>query len=232
MQLPPYFLLQPAASWDADTVAAFEQLYAQFVAPGTGGEIIYTLSAPKWQFLCYLAEHKQILMHGSGKSDIKEFEPRKADDVAEFGDRCAVYAASDGIWAMYFAIMDRDRYVTSLVNGCFRIVAPERSGPYYFFSINGDALPHHPWRTGALYLLPGDRFEQQPRQQVRGMEIEVAHWASPVPIKPLAKLTVEPEDFPFLAQIHPHDPAVIRERAMANPEGFPWLDEAASSENS
>src|SRR5262249_6908784 len=104
-----------------------------------------------------------------------------------------------------------------------------RSVPYYFFSINGDALPHSPWRNGTIYLLPGDSFEQQPRQLYRGFEIEPAQWASLTPVKPLAKLAVHPEDFPFLAQIVPHNPAVLRERALADPEGFPWLDEESNA---
>ncbi len=226
MQFPAYFLPRPAANWDEETIASFERLFTEAVERGEGGAMDYTLSAPKWHFLCYLCDHKRIVLHGSGQSDIVEFEPRQSNDVNEFGNRRAVYAASDGIWPMYFAIVDRDRYVTSLVNGCFRIVEAEgKRGPYYFFSINGDALPHRPWRKGTIYLLPGDRFEQQANESVRGMEIEIAQWASLEPVRPLAKLAVAPEDFPFLTQILPHDPAVLRERALADPDGFPWLDE-------
>jgi hypothetical protein len=128
---------------------------------------------------------------------------------------------------MYFAIVDRDRYVTSLTNACASIVEDDGTthGPYYFFSINADALPHNPWRQGTIYLLPRDTFEHEARQQFQGMTIEIAQWASLVPVTPLAKLTVDPQDFPFLSQIRGHDPKVMRERAMADPEGFPWLDE-------
>jgi hypothetical protein len=41
----------------------------------------------------------------------------------------------------------------------------------------------------------------------------------------LAKLSVEPEDFPFLGQVTGHDPALLRERALADPEGFPWRED-------
>lgn len=226
MQLPAYYLAQPDADWGAETLASFERLYAEAVAPGNGAEIAYTLPAPKWQFLCYLCDHKGVVLHGSGSPNTIEFEPRQSNDVIAFGNRRAVYAASDGIWPLYFAIVDRERYVTSLVNSCFRIIeAAERSAPYYYFSINGDALPHAPWREGTIYLLPGDSFEQQPRQRSRGVEIELAQWASLTPVKPLAKLPVKPEDFPFLTQIRPHDPAALRARVLADPEGFPWLEE-------
>jgi hypothetical protein len=226
MQLPSYFLPQPAANWDVDTIASFERLFTESVEHGTGAEIEYTLSAPKWQFLCYMCDHKNLVLHGSGKTDILEFEPRQSNDVAAFGNRRAVYAASDGIWSIYFAVVDRDNGVTSLVNACFRLVeAHDKSGPYYYFSINADALPHKPWRNGTIYLLSADSFEQQSSQRYRDVAIEHAQWASLVPVRPLAKLAVTPEDFPFLAQIQPHDPATLRERALANPDGFPWREE-------
>jgi len=237
MYFPNYFLPQPSASWDTDTTTSFERLLDGCMSQGgsQGGgaaaaEIPYTLAAPKWQFLSYVCASKNIVLHGSGNPAIGEFEPRKADDLAEFGNRRAVYATSDGIWAMYFAIVDRDKHVSSLINACFRVVTDVvtesvTSPPYYYFSINGDALPHHPWRVGTVYLLPCDSFELQPRLKYRDRQIEVAQWASAVAVKPLAKLRVGPEDFPFLDRIIAHDPAVIRERAQANPDGFPWQDE-------
>ncbi len=226
MKLPAYFLPQPTANWDAQTIAGFERLWKKTLEQGAGAVIDYNLSAPKWQFLCYLCDWKGVVLHGSGKTQITEFETRKANDVTEFGNRSAVYAASDGIWAMYFAIVNRDNAVTSLINACFRIIEAEaKSEPYYFFSINSDALLNNPWREGTVSLLPGETFEPQPRQHYRGLEIESAQWASPVPVKPLAHLVVRPEDFPFLAQMRFHAPNLISERAAANPEGFPWTEE-------
>lgn len=99
------------------------------------------------------------------------------------------------------------------------------SGPYYFFSIGANALPGNPWRNGTVYLLPADTFERQPRQRYRSIEIETAQRASLARVRPLAKLSVEPNDFPFLAQVRRHDPVALRARAYADPDGFPWLDE-------
>ncbi len=83
-------------------------------------------------------DHKEIVLHGSGRSDIREFVPRQSSDATEFGNRRAVYAASDGIWPIYFAVVDRDGPVTSLMNACVRVVGADgsRSKRYYFFSIN------------------------------------------------------------------------------------------------
>ena len=78
------------------------------------------------------------------------FEPRKSDDVNAFGDRKAVYAASDGLWPMYFAILDRDRYPMSLINSSVRLDLGDgrRSEPYYFFSITDKALAQRPLSPG------------------------------------------------------------------------------------
>ena len=227
MQLPHYFAPRPALDLSSETLAAFEHLYTTAVLPATGQPIDYTLAAPKWQFLCWLADTQPILLHGSGDAGIDEFEPRQSNDIEEFGNRRAVYAASDGIWPIFFAVMDRVRYVRSLTNACFRVVTADStlSTPYYFFSINADALPHQPWRDGTIYLLPRASFEHQPRQFSRGAEVEIAQWASPDPVRPLARVAVAPSDFPFLAQIYGHDPALIQHRAAQDPAGFPWLDE-------
>jgi hypothetical protein len=225
-ELPRWFSPRPGPHPDPDTLAAFERLFAATLERGAGAVIEYTLLAPKWQFLCYLCDHKEIVLHGSGQPDILEFEPRQSNDVVEFGNRRAVYAASDGIWPIYFAVMDRDQGVTSLVNSCARVVGADgsRSEPYYFFSINADALSRRPWRHGTIYLLQRDPFVQQPPRTYRGLQLELAQWASAVPVRALARLPVEPEDFPFLGQIVGHDPRVVKERAARDPDGFPWLD--------
>jgi hypothetical protein len=49
--------------------------------------------------------------------------------------------------------------------------------------------------------------------------------ASPVSVNPVAKLAVEPEDFPFLDRIRGHDDERVWTRAPADPDGFPWHDE-------
>lgn len=226
MQLPAYFLPRPDMDLDSETKAAFDKLYTDAVEGKAGAEICYTLPQSKWQFLCYLCDTKGVLLHGSPNPAIEEFEPRKSNDTEEFGNRCGVYAASDGIWPIYFAIVNRERYITSLVNACFRIIEGKTtSNPYYFFSINADALPHRPWRNGTVYVLPPGAFEQQPPEPFRGMTVQAEQWMSPVEIRPLAKISVVPDDFPFLSEMQVHDMSVFRERAERHPEGFPWLDE-------
>ncbi len=228
MHLPPHYLSRPEMDLKTAICDEFEELFARYIRNGVGNLIEYSCPAPKWQFLCYLGDSRDVVLHGSGDPAIAEFEPRQSNDSSEFGNQKAVYAASDGIWATYFAVVDRERYVRSLVNSCFRFTEPVRKRvPFYYFSINADALAHKPWRTGTVYVLPRDSFEQQPSQRSKstGRDIEFAQWRSFIAVKPLAKVTVGPPDFPFLDQIRGHDPAVVQKRALEDPDGFPWQDE-------
>ncbi len=123
MQPRPYFLQRPPVSEDVETLASFETLYYEQVAAGTGDLITYTLEAPKWQFLCYLTDTKDVLLHGSVQEDIAEFELRQAVDAYVFGNQRAIYAASDGIWPLYFAIVNTKRPKSiSRLNACSRLL--------------------------------------------------------------------------------------------------------------
>lgn len=215
---------QPGGTLTPEIITSFEHLFSERVAGAGGALIDYPLSTPKWQFLNYLADTKDVVMHGTGDSTISEFQPRQSDDTNEFGNQRAVFAASDGIWATYFAIVDRPRLVWSLVNSCFRVITADGiSNPYYYFSINRDALLHQPWRVGTIYVLPRKSFERESSQTGR----ESQQWRSLSPVKPIARITVDPNEFPFLGQIRGHDP----ERSMADPDGFPWLDDSTSATN-
>lgn len=112
----------------------------------------------------------------------------------------------------------------SLFNSCFRArISPDQlSDPFYFFSITQSALIQKPWCEGAIYIVSRQSFEREASQQVQGMEIIFPHWISPKPVRPVAKLRVGPQDFPFLAQIHGHNDDKLVQLAMADPNGYPW----------
>jgi hypothetical protein len=229
MQLPRYYLPRPAFHLDAATIAACEALWADISTSSQLSELHYTLPIPRWQFLCYLTDHKPVVLHGSGNPHLTALEPRQPNDVLEFSNRHAIYAASDGIWPIYFAILDRDQYPMSLTNACLRVGTANgtQSDPFYFFSISQAALQHRPWRNGTIYLLPRATFEAQPPIAADDAEIHVMQWASAEQVNAIAKITVTPDDFPFLAQIRGHDDLVQRQRISANPDGFPWVDDEA-----
>ena len=220
------FERRPQMPTDGATLAAFDALYDMAVAAGPGAPIDYRLAAPRWQFICHIADTRDVVLHGSGNAAITRFEPRQPQDTTEFGNRNAVYAASDGLWPMYFAILDRDRYRISLINGAGRPIEPAGTlgDPLYFFSIGEAELALAPWRRGTIYFLPRETFEQQPEGVIAGSRVVVAQWASPVPVSPLARIEVGPEDFPLLDRIRGHDWETMMVRARANPDGFPWLE--------
>jgi hypothetical protein len=59
-------------------------------------------------------------------------------------------------------------------------------------------------------------------QQILGADIFFPHWISVKPVDPIAKLKVQPLDFPFLSKIHGHNNEKLAELSTTNPNGFPW----------
>jgi hypothetical protein len=223
MMLPDYWLTRPDGHVDENAQVAFDELLNTTLSIGGCPTIGFTLPWPKWQFLCHLADRHAIALHGSGDPDIVLFEPRQSQDLNEFGNQKAVYAASDGLWAMFFAVVDRDR-VKSITNACVRLADETGTfhGPYYVFSVSQSALPGQPWRTGTVYLLPRSTFVTQSPMTFGPYQVHIAQLASLTPVQPLAKLTVTPEDFPFLMQIRGHDDQRLQEYATALQTGAPW----------
>lgn len=221
MQPLDFFLPQPALDLLPETQAAFESLL-----DATPGDFIaYRLPQPKWQFLDFICKTRGLVLHGSQYVDIQEVRPHKALDVRAFSKQEAIYATTDGIWAIYFAIVDRQNFQPlSLFNSCITVrVAPDQVlGPLYFFSVTHSALLRKPWCDGVIYILPRADFEQEPSQQMFGAEVTFPHWVGFKPVKPVAKLRVQPQDFPYLDQIHGHDEDKLKQHFVADPSGFPW----------
>ena len=179
MMLPDYWLTRPGVNIDEKAQIAFDELLNTTLSIGGCPTIQFTLPWPKWQFLCHLADHHQIALHGSGDPNIALFEPRQSNDLNDFGNQKAIYAASDGLWAMFFAIVDRER-VRSITNACVRL-ADETGvlhGPYYVFSVSQSALPNQPWRTGTVYLLPRSTFINEPPMAFGSNQVHIAQLAS------------------------------------------------------
>ncbi len=224
IQAPSFLLPCPLFDMIPEKQDAFEQVLH---STPRGDFIDYCIPYPKWQFLSYLCETREWVLHGSQHSHIDEVEPRQANDKKAFSNQQAIYATTDGIWAIYFAILDREKYPEmSLFNSCLRarIAADQLSAPLYFFSITHSVLLQKPWGEGVIYILPRHSFEQEAPQQVQGMEIVFPHWIGRLPTKPIAKLRVGPQDFPFLEQLHGHNNEKLVQLAMADPNGFPWPD--------
>ena len=227
--LPDYWIERPPLTLDASTQSAVAEVLSAMQAAGpnrpldVNGLMRDYGDVTPWKFLCGVADRHRIAFHGTGDPTIESFEPRHPIDYAPFGDQKAVFATSDPIWAMFYAIVDRDRYDITLNNGCIILLdAEDDSDPRYYFSISRDALPQSPWRTGYVYLLPADGFVEQPSGPYAGYVARVPQLASPLPVTPLARLQVSPGDFPFLGDIRGHDDERLAEYAQAVMAAAPW----------
>lgn len=123
-RLPNYWLPRPAGLHTPEVAKAFDRLIDAAQSTDAVDALPYALDAPKWQFLCHLAEERRFVLHGSPSGEIEVFEPRQSSDLHAFGAQKAIYAASDGIWPMFFAILDRRVFPTSIINACLRVEHP------------------------------------------------------------------------------------------------------------
>lgn len=171
----------------------FEEIYEKGVSKGNGSFIDYRSKYPKYLFLNYLIEHKNILVHGSNYPDLGCLEPRH-QSLFNGKPVTAVFAASDGVWSLFFAVFKRKDYVGSLRNLCLTVPTYKGIKRYYYFSVNQDFNGQY-WTDGTIYLLPKGSFKQG------GIKDE---WISENKVTPMAKLSVTPNDFPFLKKIYKH----------------------------
>jgi hypothetical protein len=222
--VPAYelFLPQPPMELTPEKEQAFENL---FLSTPKGELIDYHLPYPKWQHLSWLCATKELVLHGSQNQEIGVVEPQQARDIRDFSNQEAIYATTDGIWVIYFAIIDRKKFKgLNLFNSCVQVRNAEGqwSEPNYFFSVSHFARIQKPWCEGMIYILPRQTFEQEAHQQAQGMEIALPHWISHTAAHPVARLVVGPQDFPFLDQIHGHDDEKVAQLYQTDPDGFPW----------
>jgi hypothetical protein len=179
------------------------------------------LPVPVWVFLQWLCEQHGFLLHGSGAPDIALFEPRQANDVGWFGNQQAVYATSDALWAMFFAILRRPEVPMSIVNGAIEYQDEQHHQNLYFFSVCEAAWQQQPLRDGYVYALPANRFVREPATG----QYWPHHWASAEAVAPVLTIRVSPSDFPLLSAIRRHDERDLWRRVDKNPSGWPWLSD-------
>ncbi|NJM41637.1 MAG: hypothetical protein HC853_13195 [Anaerolineae bacterium] len=194
--LQQLFVQLPSPKWDDKTVRAFEQAYR---ATKQGEVVQLDPSLHKHEFLRYLVAHHPVLLHGSNHADIDELTPRSQTD---FDDNPvnAVFATGDGVWPMFFAIVDQKTFRGSMRNGCFVVDTDAEPQRYYFFSVYKEWLAQNAWCDGTIYVLPKATFRKSDTNGIRFDE-----WISEVPVQPLMKLPIAPTDFPFLSRVAGHN---------------------------
>jgi HEAT repeat protein len=183
---------QVRIEWTEPKRAAFEHLFAQATADGSA--IPYDLPYPKHEFLRYLCDTRRLMLHGSARSDLDILKPlRDSTDVSEWGNLSGVYAESDPVRPIYFAVVDR-RGSFGLMNGCFaiaddgsmdsRLDDPARPR-HYRLSVGFPSVGADIWREGWVYALPGDTFEFW------------EEWTSRAPVRPVFRIAVSRDDLPL-----------------------------------
>ncbi len=187
---------------DATRQRAFDALLETALAGSPSAFIRYDLPYPKTEFLTYACDWRGFVAHGSPLGDLATLEPvRKSSDTSEFGNRQQIFASPDALWAMWFAILDKDK-VRQTRNGCVR----QGSGPsrvkYYHFElpvVNREAPPFVP---GTIYLARAADFpDKRPFALLDWFNAEIEEWGSTTPVIPLARLAVSPQDFPYLDRV-------------------------------
>lgn len=184
---------------------------------------------PRWLFLKWLTR-QGFLLHGSPRGNLSEFEPRTPHDLSAdaFSKRTGVFAASDGLWAMMYALRDCSR-AARMLNMALQVrEADGWTSMRYFLSLaprkgtvkDGRSL----LAPGFVYVLPPDGFEPMPPYEWPGLgAVREPHWVSPHPVQPVLCVPVTPADFPL--PVRTHDAAQVDARCAAGPWGFPWLEE-------
>jgi len=175
---------RPAIS--AEDAATFDR---QLAETPEGGEVEYDLQQPKWVFLHHLLG-RGYLLHGSNEGEIEKFRTRAARDA--HGEPIdAVFATDDAIWPLYVAVVRREGNTYGYINWCVHVRAESR----YLFSIGREPKSEEAWTEGWIYILPGETFRPTP---------ESRELVSLVPVRPRARLRVEPDDFLFRSRTMEH----------------------------
>jgi len=184
----------PPVAVSPETEAAFSTVADELLAGETRA-----VPEPRLDFLRWLAENRPVVFHGSPRDDLEELTTeRRSRDTTDWGNQEAVYASTDPVWAIYFACLRRDRGWTGTRNGSMgKAGGPLYPRRYCFVHNRGSASPER-FGPGSLYLLSPSTFVAD--EPLAGV-IDTAHLVSHVPVRPLARLDVTPDDFPFADRI-------------------------------
>jgi hypothetical protein len=213
----------PPLPTDADTLHACDELLARF-GQGEGPTHIPddAFSIPKWVFVEHAIRHGGFLAHGSADPQITCFEPRAAQDNLAGGEQPRVYAASSGVLAGFYAVVDRRRLdELPVIPGLINVyVPPLETGDAdrFHFALDWRALPYAPWRRGTVYLLPRAPFTADEAGE---------QWFSREPVAPRLTLSLAPEEWPLLGAVRGADVLAFLRRLNHSHDGWPWWPDPA-----
>lgn len=119
---------------------------------------------------------------------------------------------------MWFAILNRrTERQWGTCNSCERTVTDEGAVlKSYWFAVPSDIILHEqPLTDGAVYLLRPDSFRNKNGEE----------WGSRESVRPLARIDIEPADWPFLGAVLGYDRDRLSERLTISSKGFPWFED-------
>jgi hypothetical protein len=141
-------------------------------------------------FLADLEAGGDVLFHGSNSRTLELLEPR--DQTTFHGTRVrAVFATPDPVWPLFFAVT-----ATEIVGSRWNMCAlPDRPGrrTRYYFSLGTPRADF--WTGGAVYVFDRAAFEPSD---------EPSEWIAREAVRPVAVVSVRPEDFPFRDRVFTH----------------------------
>lgn len=189
------FYKSPKISFTKEEINDFNKIFDEAIH--RDGLIEYTNKFPKQRFIQYISNNKNVLLHGSNNMSISAFEPRRQTLYnGKYID--AVFASKDGIWPLFYAVLDKQRLKGSIRNGCLRTSTGNK---FYFFSVSKETYMNDPWTTGMIYFLPIESFEKASNGILCFDE-----WISKHTVKPIARLEVDLNDFYFKDKVTIHKP--------------------------
>lgn len=181
----------PAVDFTKEEIEKYEELSESV----NKGELInYSLHYPKYRFLQYLSLQGNYVFHGSNHRNIERFEPR---EQTMYNNKLttAVFATSEPIWSIFYAVFNRSALIGSFRNGC--IIG--RNKKYHYYSINESTIKNNPWTDGMLYILPKEKFQMSGHDRVQFDE-----WICNDYVTPIAKISITLSDFYFLNRVAVH----------------------------
>jgi hypothetical protein len=173
----------PPVATDPASRAVFDELIAS-ARDGDGTIDVASCPSPIHELLTYLVSERGYLLHGSNDPGLRVLEPRPARDLGT--ELLAVVACDDGIWPLFYAVVDRER-IEAMFTNCMHVGRPPRQRRFYMFAIVADPAAEETWTPGVVYALPRDGFRPE-----WGNE-----WVSEHRVRPLLRIPVAPEDFPL-----------------------------------
>lgn len=198
--VPP--ICRRVALVDPKIAYEFNRVFKGSLAYRAKQPIEYDFPYPKIDFLNYLCDWRGMVAHGTNIPDLTLLQPiRKGTDSTEFGNRQQIFCSPDAIWAIWFAILEKSKFRITR-NGYIGIGRNTKREKYYHFELERNLKDQFPFTTGTLYLARAEDFPT--RHRIRAVNFfggDYEEWGSTEPVTPLAKILVEPQDFPYLDHV-------------------------------